>query len=85
MSELTAITGLDDAILGVSSRNGVDKVLVYDRDIAKSLLLRADWTEKNIFKFFDEDSFKKLGEFAPLFVTLNIEDNFDVADRPTIH
>ena len=84
MSELTAITGLDEALLGVSSRNGVDKVLVYDREHAKDLLLAANWTENKILKFFDQEAAERLGEHAPLFVTINVEDNFDVS-RPTIH
>lgn len=85
MDELTSITGLHDAIIGVSTRNGVDKVLVYDRDHAKDLLLAANWTENKIFNFFDHAATEKLGELAPLFVTINVEAHFDVVDRPTIH
>jgi len=85
MIELTAITGLNDAVIGVSTRNGVDKVLVYDRIKAKNLLFSANWTEERINVLFDELAIGKLGDLAPIFVHLNEELLDGIVDRPTIH
>lgn len=41
--DLVAITGLDEAIIGTTLRDGVE-VLCYDFDIAKKIVMNAGWS-----------------------------------------
>ena len=85
MTEFSAITGLHKAVIGVSTRNGVDKVLVYDRIKAKNLLFSANWTEERINMLFDKLTIENLGDLAPIFVYLDRELFDGIVDRPTVH
>ena len=70
--EYVALSGLEDAVIGVAIRNGVD-VLVYDAYIVDALLISSDCEVTTAEEYWLLNDVQSLGEEAPLFIYIDYE------------